>query len=323
MVYLLNRQALAAAGVDQQTIEALARTKKSAEDAHDDIEAIKVVPFVIIGGGAKLQNGRTLTEGNGVLIVDMGAGQTVAVALDPESTLNVDHKAVTLSAGAGLKGGGDITKSRTLEVGEGAGITVSDDGVALDDTHPGNVDHSAVVVSAGEGLTGGGDLTESRELAVDKAVVATLIDAQTLSNKTLDAPVITGGSINSTPIGADAQAPGDFTAIRSRGGIRTGGTANGSVQFDRSDGTANLAWIGWVTSGDALQYDNNNGGVHRFRINGSTVMDVSSSGIHVPGAVRCSSLRIDQAATASAASVTHKVPVNINGSTFYLLLSNT
>lgn len=52
------------------------------------------------------------------------------------------------------------------------------------------------------------------------------------------------------------------------------------------------------------------------------VMEIAAGGIDVTGEVRCDSLRIDAAPSASAASTTHKIAVTINGSTYYLLLSN-
>lgn len=57
--------------------------------------------------------------------------------LDHNSLLNysanrhVDHTAVTLTAGNGLTGGGDISASRSFAVGAGTGITVNADDVAL------------------------------------------------------------------------------------------------------------------------------------------------------------------------------------------------
>ena len=54
---------------------------------------------------------------------------------------HVAHSSVTLTAGAGLTGGGDITSSRTFNVGAGDGITVNPDSVQV---------NSTVVRTAGE-----------------------------------------------------------------------------------------------------------------------------------------------------------------------------
>ena len=47
---------------------------------------------------------------------------------------HIDHSGVTLTAGAGLTGGGTIAASRTFAVGAGDGITVNANDVALDNT---------------------------------------------------------------------------------------------------------------------------------------------------------------------------------------------
>ena len=45
---------------------------------------------------------------------------------------HIDHSSVDITAGDGLTGGGNITQSRTLTVGEGTGITVNANNVAVD-----------------------------------------------------------------------------------------------------------------------------------------------------------------------------------------------
>lgn len=59
---------------------------------------------------------------------------TGVIALDTASPRNVDHSAVSITAGDGLTGGGDISASRTLNVGAGTGIAVGADTVGLTDT---------------------------------------------------------------------------------------------------------------------------------------------------------------------------------------------
>jgi len=74
------------------------------------------------------------TTGDVTLAVGAGTGITVNaddVALDTSNTRNVAHDTITLTAGDGLTGGGDITTSRTFTVGAGTGITVNTDDVQL------------------------------------------------------------------------------------------------------------------------------------------------------------------------------------------------
>ena len=51
-------------------------------------------------------------------------------------------------------------------------------------------------------------------------------------------------------------------------------------------------------------------------------MAVNATGLDVVGEMRGDSLRIDASPSASAATTTHKLAVNLNGTTYYLLLSN-
>jgi hypothetical protein len=51
-------------------------------------------------------------------------------------------------------------------------------------------------------------------------------DTQTLTNKTLTSPVVTGGSINNTPIGASTPSTGSFTSLTDSGNLTFTGTGN-------------------------------------------------------------------------------------------------
>lgn len=74
----------------------------------------------------------TYTDGTGRITADV-----LPAGVDHNSLLNyvadqhVAHSGVTMTAGAGLTGGGDISATRTFAVGAGTGITVNADDVAL------------------------------------------------------------------------------------------------------------------------------------------------------------------------------------------------
>lgn len=50
--------------------------------------------------------------------------------------------------------------------------------------------------------------------------------------------------------------------------------------------------------------------------------DTFTGAVDVQAALRADSLRLDQTATASAVTTTHTTPIDINGTTYYLMLSN-
>ena len=105
---------------------------------------------------------------------------------------HINHSSVSLTAGNGLTGGGDITASRSFAVTAGLGIASNSTGVhvvagtgitsnssgvyaaasGIDHDSLSNfvanehINHSSVTLSAGNGLTGGGDITTNRSFAV-------------------------------------------------------------------------------------------------------------------------------------------------------------
>lgn len=150
---------------------------------------------------------------------------TGVFSLDTGSTRNVDHATIVLTAGAGLTGGGDITASRTLDVGAGTGITVNANDVALDTTSTRNTDHAGVTLTAGAGLTGGGDISASRSFAVGAGTGITVnaddVALDTASNRNTDHSAV------SITAGAGLTGGGDLTATRTLNiGAGTGITVN-------------------------------------------------------------------------------------------------
>ena len=90
--------------------------------------------------------------------------------VDHDTTINfvanehIDHSSITLTAGSGLTGGGDITANRTFTVGQGTGVTVNSGDVAIgqDVATTAQVTFGAITSSTGINLVGsidGGDTT--------------------------------------------------------------------------------------------------------------------------------------------------------------------
>lgn len=160
-----------------------------------------------------------------LLTVD-GAGSGLdADLLDGNSSAAFALSATSLTAGAGLTGGGDLSASRTFDVGAGTGITVNANDVALDTLHARNVDHSGVTLTAGAGLTGGGTIEASRSFAVGAGAGIT-VNADDVALDTASTRNTDHASVTLTA-GAGLTGGGDISASRSFAvGAGTGITVN-------------------------------------------------------------------------------------------------
>jgi hypothetical protein len=91
---------------------------------------------------------------------------------------HIDHSTVSITAGAGLTGGGDITTDRTITVGAGTGITVNANDVA--------VDMSAFSTSDLSEGTNEYYTTARANSAIDTRVTKSFVDALNVDADTLD-----------------------------------------------------------------------------------------------------------------------------------------
>ena len=113
----------------------------------------------------------------------------------------------TITAGAGLLGGGALLNNLTIDVGAGDGISVGVDSVAVDSS----VVRTTRTITAGAGLTGGGDLSADRTIAVATAGItsAMLRDSAALS--------VLGRAVNSDGVPGDIAAGTDGHVLRRSG----------------------------------------------------------------------------------------------------------
>ena len=143
---------------------------------------------------------------------------------------HVDHTSVSITAGDGLTGGGDISASRTLNVGAGTGITVSADAISTNDAQivhdnlsgfvaDEHVAHTGVTITAGNGLTGGGDISASRTLNVGAGTGVTVTaDAVSIGQDVGTSANVTFGTVTTTgniTVGGNLQVNGTTTTINS------------------------------------------------------------------------------------------------------------
>ena len=97
---------------------------------------------VVSGSSAELSNlnvdsavTASFFKGDGSALTNISAGSIDHDSLSGfVANEHIDHTSVTITAGAGLTGGGDISATRTLNVVGGDGITANADDIAVDAT---------------------------------------------------------------------------------------------------------------------------------------------------------------------------------------------
>jgi len=90
-----------------------------------------------------------------------------------EANEHINHTSVSITAGTGLVGGGDISSTRDLSIDSAEFLAYFESSINHDNLtgFVGNehIDHTGVSITAGVGLTGGGDISATRDLSIDSA----------------------------------------------------------------------------------------------------------------------------------------------------------
>ena len=139
----------------------------------DNINVHSINTLYSAGNGLNLNGTVFSADAHTGITVDGNGISVNAGAVNHDALQNfvanehIDHSNVSISAGTGLTGGGNLTASRTLAVNPAA---VNHDALQnfVANEH---INHANVSITAGTGLTGGGTIAANRTLAVNPAAV--------------------------------------------------------------------------------------------------------------------------------------------------------
>ena len=155
--------------------------------------------FGLAGSTKNIASDVTITAGSGLAgggsisanrILDIGAGTGITVSADSIATddgaivhdslsgfvanEHIDHSTVSITAGAGLTGGGTIEATRTLDIGDGTYTTISADSIDVDTTALyANLDDQALTWTALQRFDGGGSVATGKVMTLTDAPSAT------------------------------------------------------------------------------------------------------------------------------------------------------
>ena len=225
---------------------------------------------------------------------------------------NIDHSSVTITAGSGLTGGGDITSTRTLAVGAGTGVTVNANDVAIGQA----VAASSTPTFAGLTLTGNlisDSIISGSRIATTGQITGSTISASvvqatqgTINHDSL-AGFVANEHINHTSVditaGAGLTGGGDISSTRTLAvGAGTGVTVNANdvaigqavsttsnVQFanitgSNISGSSLLGVVGTATQG-TIDHDGLANFVANEHINHTSVSITAGDGLTGGGSI--------------------------------------
>ena len=190
--------------------------------------------------------------------------------IDHDALLNyvanehIDQSGVSLTAGSGLTGGGDITASRSFAVGAGDGITVNADDVAVNAQDGLVANSSGTYVVAGDGLTAnatGVHIVTSGDSSLVANSSGLFIDDTTLSVATTQ---LTGDvALGTQTSGSYVESLDEGTGVTITNNTGEGATPTIAIGQDVSS-TANVSFQNGTFTGD-LQIDGD------FTVSGNVV----------------------------------------------------
>jgi hypothetical protein len=163
----------------------------------------------------------TIPAGNTRIVYTTGSGAGSAVVnITDLVALGAAARSLTLTAGDGLTGGGDLTANRTFTLGTPSAVTATSINSVPGNSHTHEIDgtiaRSARTITAGDGLTGGGDLTADRTLTMGtpSALTATSTNAATTTSHTHSIDSTIARSAVTITAGDGLTGGGNLTADR-------------------------------------------------------------------------------------------------------------
>ena len=170
----------------------------------------------------------TYTDVTNAITADvLPAGVNHDALLNYVAAQHVSHTGVTLTAGNGLTGGGDISASRTFDVGAGTGITVNANDVALANMAQATIKGRA----SGAGTGAPTDLSATDVATIVSTAVATALNIGSIANYT---PTLT----NVTNLDSSAANTTFYIRLSNFvivfGNLAANATAAGACQLDLS-----------------------------------------------------------------------------------------
>jgi hypothetical protein len=132
---------------------------------------------------ARAINGTDFNGSAAITTANWGTARTITIGATGKSVsgsgnvswtlaeIGAADRALTLTAGNGLSGGGDLTAGRTFTLGTPTSCTATSTNSVAVGAHTHAIDstiaRSAITITAGTGLSGGGNLTANRTISMD------------------------------------------------------------------------------------------------------------------------------------------------------------
>ncbi len=270
---------------------------------------------------ASFGSGLSLSSTTGVLTVNSAQVDHNALS-NYVANRHIDHSAVSISAGVGLSGGGDLTTTRTLSLGVPSSITTTSTNSVSGVTHTHAITGFVPdirTISPGTGLSGGGDLTANRTLSLANTTVTAgnytlanfTVDAQgrlTAASSTSVVPIVNGGT------GSATRNFVDFTSSDSISGTKSFSTINAS--------SVNITGGGLSVSGVANATFTN--GSINLNNTTSNLISYSANGLGNPTlTTRSIGTKLTLYPSLSASFADYAIGIGTNNSLWFSIPTNT